>query len=124
MKASAVQEAILTIGMVVIGGILMATQIPGMINDIQSISSKESVIEKSKEVANLLSIATASPDEIKLVYSFPTEKSYDISIENGYVNVSSGDDWAASGTLAQLKFSKTNAQTLTIIKTIDGMKVE
>lgn len=125
MKAIAVTEAILTVGMVVITSIMIATQIPGMINDIKQVLSKESVGEKSQELANLLSIATSSPNEIKMIYALSSEKSYDISINNGYVNVSSDSEWATAKTLVLIDFSKPNVQTLTITKTSDGVvKVE
>lgn len=133
MKSVAVQEAILTIGMALIGGIMIATQVPAMTNDIQSLLSKESTIEQSKTLANLLSIATASPNEIKFVFSFPIEKSYNVSIKNGYVNVSSENSFAAVKTLAYniecnkdtfTDCAKSNVQKITIIKNPDGITVE
>ncbi len=125
MKALAVTEAILTVGMIVISATLLATQIPSMVNDMKAVMSKESVVEKSKELANLLSIATALPGEIKLIYSFPSEKVYDVTIKDGYVNVSSGESWATAKTLVGLDFRKDNAQTLTITKTYqDVIRVE
>lgn len=124
MKAIAVQEAILTVGMIVISATLLATQIPSMVNDIQSSLSKESVKGKANDIANLLSIATASPAELRLTYSFPAEKSYNVVVKNGYVTVSSGGDSFSVKTLVYLEFSKDNVQTLTIIKTLDGVRVE
>ncbi len=125
MKAVAVQEALLTIGVVVISSILIATQIPSMASDIQEILSKESVKEKSQDIADLLVISTSAPNEIKLVYSFPVEKSYDVFIKDGYVNVSSDEEWAISKTIVLPKeFAKTNARILTITKTISGIEVE
>ena len=124
MKAMAVQEAILTVGMIVISATLLATQIPSMVNDIQSSLSKESVKGKANDIANLLGIAAASPDELRVTYSFPAEKSYNVVVKNGYVAVSSGEDMFAVKTLVYLEFSKNNVQTLTIIKTLDGVRVE
>ena len=96
-----VTEVFLAIGMLVISVTFIATQVPAMINDIQDVLSKESVIEKSKEVANLLTIATAAPNEITLIYSFPSSRTYDLVIKDGYVNLTSGNDSAVAKTLVR-----------------------
>lgn len=125
MKGIAVHEAILTIGMIVISGTLLATQIPAMANDIKASLSKESVIEKSKELANLLSLVTASPDNFELVYHFPEGKVYEVNVKNGYVNVSTTEEWAVSKTLASsLEFSKKDVRTLKISSIGGIVKVE
>ena len=125
MKAVAVQEAILTVGMIIISATLLATQIPSMANDIQSSLSKESVKGKANDIANLLSIAIASPSELRLTYSFPAVKSYSLVVKDGYVTVSSGADSSLPvKTLVHLEFSKNDVQTLTIIKTPGGVRIE
>jgi len=121
MKGIAVHEVILTIGIVVISATLLATQVPAMVDDIQASLSKESVKERARELANLLSIVTASPGEAKLTHSFPAGKSYSVVIKDGYVDVSSGSDRAAAKTLAFIpEFRKDNVQALTITKASDG----
>ena len=120
-KAIAVQEAILTVGIAVIGITLLATQVPSMISDIQESLSRESVNEIANELASLLSIITSAPNDATLTYSFPTGKSYDVIINDGDVTVSSGSDKATAATFVyNLEFSKTNVQLLTITKTTEG----
>lgn len=119
--AIAVHEAIITVGIVVIGATLLATQVPAMVNGIQDSLSKEAVKEKANELASLLSIASASPGELVITYSLHDEKDYDIAISEGYVTVTSGSDSARAKTLVQFEFQKPNAKSVTITKSSDGV---
>lgn len=118
--ATAVQEAILTVGMVVISVTLLATQVPAMVDQIQEALSDESVKEKANELANQLS-SISSSNEAKLTYSFPSGKSYDVYIKDGYANVTSGSDSAKAKTLVQIEFVKRDVKTLTITKDVTGV---
>lgn len=114
-KSQAVTEALIYVGMIAIG-VLMFVQIPKMVDDIKAVTSSESVVEQSKAIANLLSLVYAAPNDIKIPYDFPAGVSYSISVRNGYVNVSTSNEWAVAKTLSSIEFPKANMQHLTITK--------
>ncbi len=115
MKGNVVTNAITIIGIGVIGA-LMFTRVPGMIDDIKIVLSKTSVIGKAAEVADLLTLGKSSPDEIKITYKFPEEISYTLSVKDGYVNVSTENDWARSKTLSNVVFGSEVVKSIVITK--------
>ncbi len=113
LKGSAVTSTITIIGFAVIGA-LTVSRIPGMIEDIQLVLSKTSVIEKAAEVADLMSIANS--DDVKISYRFPEEVNYKLSASGGYVNVSTEEEWAISKTTSLINFGPDAVSSILISK--------
>lgn len=103
LKGDAVTNTITITGIIVVG-VLMFTRVPGMVDDIKLFLSKESVVAKAAEIADLLTLTTISPDSIKITYRLSEEVSFKVSVKDGIVNVSKDTDWAISKTLSELCF--------------------
>ena len=113
MKSQVAVNAIIYIGMIAISGLMFA-QVPGMVNDIKTVTSQESVIEQAKTIASLLSLASATPNEIKIFYELPDQ--YSISVKDGYVTVITDNEQGISKTLSDIEFEQTNVKSLVIMK--------
>lgn len=104
MKGNVVTNTVTIVGIFAIGA-LMFTKVPGMVDDIQTVLSKTSVIEKAAEISDMLTLSSSSPGDIKIVYTLvPKDIPYTVFIKDGYVNVSTGDEWAVSRTTSNLCF--------------------
>lgn len=108
LKGNAVINTITIIGIGAIGA-LMFSQVPGMMDDIKFILSKTSVIGKAAEIADRLTLVGASPSDIKIIYNLPEDVTYTVFIKDGYVNVSTDENWAVSKTLSNLCFKLDHA---------------
>lgn len=116
MKAAIVTDAITVVGMIAIGALMFA-QVPGMADDIRDTLSKESVRAQAVEIANKLTLAGASPDDITVIHEMPSEVSYTVTVKDGYVTVENANDEAMAKTLSQLTFGPEVVNSISITKT-------
>ncbi len=89
MKSSVVTDSIALVGMIAISG-LMFGQVPGMVDEIKSILSSENLRMQSVEVANLITLASASSIDTEITHTFPSRVPFTITVNNGYVSVEAG----------------------------------
>ncbi|MBI2547562.1 MAG: hypothetical protein HYW23_03900 [Candidatus Aenigmarchaeota archaeon] len=121
MKASAVTEAITLVGVVTVS-VMMFSQVPGIITDMKIVLSKESSLSKVKEISSLISIASSSPSDMKIVYDLKEKSS--VSSKDGILTLTTSKGTISYKTLSDLKdFTKVDVDKLTIIKTIQDGKV-
>ena len=86
MKAIAVAEILLIIGMSAVSAV-MFTKIPGEINDLKQLLALSSANAVAKDIAGLLTTTAISPHNMTLFYSLPEEASYNVSFKNYTVYV-------------------------------------
>ena len=86
MKAVAVTETLLIIGMIAVSAVMLV-KIPGEINDLKQLPALSSANAVAKDIAGLLTTTAASPHNIVLFYSLPEEASYNVSFKNYTVYV-------------------------------------
>jgi len=86
MKAVAVTETLLIVGMIAASA-LMFVKIPGEINDLKQLLALSSANAVAKDIAGLLTTTSISPHNITLFYSLPEEASYNVSFRNYTVYV-------------------------------------
>jgi hypothetical protein len=86
MKAVAVTETLLIIGMIAVSAV-MFVKIPGEINDLKQLFAISSANAVAKDIAGLLTTAAISPHSMTLFYSFPEEAFYNVSFKNYTVYV-------------------------------------
>ncbi|MBI2005161.1 MAG: hypothetical protein HYS80_00150 [Candidatus Aenigmarchaeota archaeon] len=116
LKGSAATNALTIVGVGLVS-VIMFAQVPDMVKDIRLVLSKDSVIAKSAEIADLLTRTASVPGDIKITHKLSDEVSYTISIKNGYVNISTENDWAVSKTFSNVEFESENVKSLLITKT-------
>jgi len=114
-KATIVTDAITIVGMIAIGALMFA-QVPGMIDDMKNTLSQESVRAQSVEIANLVTLVSASPDNIEIIHELPSGISYTVSIDDGNVAVEAGSYRAVAKTFSTLEFGRSVVKSLSITK--------
>lgn len=102
MKSSAVTDSIALVGMIAISG-LMFGQVPGMVDEIKSILSSENLRIQSVEVANLITLAYASPIDTEITHAFPSQVPFTITVSGGYVTIEAGGNSKSSGFLSAME---------------------
>jgi len=124
MKAVAIAELILVAG-ISIASALMLIKLPSEVKDLSKLLSLSSADSISKDIANLLSTATISPNNITIMYKLPEENSYDISIKGNIVKVNSTikkqeikTENSSSKTIPNLYAELTNVRTIEIYKSV------
>ncbi len=120
MKGNVVTNTLTIVGVMAIS-VLMFARVPGIIDDMKIVMSKESVIAESTEIANLLSLSKSAPNDMVIKYKLPEGNSYKLYVKDGYVNVSTSTDWAVSKTLYAGSFEKENVKEIIIKK--DGVEL-
>ena len=115
VKAVAVTDAIIVVGMVAISALMFA-QVPGMIDDIKVTLSKQSVRAQAVEIADKISLVSASPNDIEIIHNLPLGVSYTITVKDGYVTVETASDKAADRTISTLTFGPDTVKSLSITK--------
>lgn len=81
MKALAVTETVLIIGMVAVSAVTLL-QIPGEINDLKQLLALSSANSVAKDIAGLLTTTSIAPHNMTLFYSLPEGTSYNVSFKN------------------------------------------
>jgi len=116
MKASIVTDAITIVGLVVIGGLMLA-QIPDMIDEVKDTLSKESARAQAVEIANSASLISSSPADIQMIHKLPSDASYTVTIKDGYVTVElPGQQPAGAKTLYTKPFGPDVVKSISITK--------
>lgn len=115
-KASAITDSVTIVGIIAISALMFA-KVPGMVDDIKEILSKESVRAKSVEIANLLTLTSSSPNDIEIIYKLPSKIPYVVTVRDGNVTVEAGGDRAVAKTLSKIKFGPEFSHSLSITKT-------
>ena len=115
MKAAMVTDAITIVGMIAISA-LMLVKVPGMVDDMKTTLSQESVRSQAIEIANMITLVTASPYDIKIIHKLPSGASFTITVNDGNVTVQSGAFKAIAKTSSGLTFGPDTVRTLSITK--------